>query len=126
MAEPEFKESPMLAAVSDEEAFVAQWGAMAERAHACSVGHGFWEEDSNDGQLIALMHSELSEALEALRHGDPPSEKIEGFTNAEEEFADRVIRDMDTCAARGYRVGEAILAKHAYNLKRPYKHGKKF
>lgn len=126
MSEPGFEKSPMLAATSDEQAFVAQWNAMAERAHACAINHGFWEEDRNNGELIALMHSELSEALEALRHGDPPSEKIEGFTNVEEELADLIIRVMDMCPARGFRVGEAILAKHAYNLKRPHKHGKRF
>jgi NTP pyrophosphatase (non-canonical NTP hydrolase) len=88
----------------------------------------FWEngKDRNDGEMISLMHSELSEALEGLRHGNPPSEHIPEFSAAEEEFADCVIRIMDICAARGYRLGEAILAKMAYNETRPEKHGKQF
>ena len=44
--------------------------------------------------------SELSEALEGYREGNQESKKIPGFTSAEEEFADCIIRIFDTCAAR--------------------------
>ena len=33
--------------------------------------HGFWEGERNFGEMIALMHSELSEALEEHRNGKP-------------------------------------------------------
>lgn len=80
----------------------------------------------NEGEMIGLMHSELSEALEGLRHGNPPSEHIPEFNCMEEELADTVIRIADLCKAKGYRLGEAIEAKMAFNEGRPYKHGKKF
>lgn len=83
--------------------------------------------DRNDGEMIALFHSELSEMLESLRHGNPSSEKIPEYSQAEEELADVLIRIMDTSQARGWRVAEAVVAKMAYNNTRAYKHGgKKF
>ena len=32
---------------------------------------GWWDKERNDAEMIALMHSKLSEALEGLRHGNP-------------------------------------------------------
>ena len=79
----------------------------------------------NDGELIALMHSELSEALEFLRKGNKPSDHIPEFLGVEEEFADVIIRIMDMAHRRGYRLAPAILAKMQFNESRPYKHGGK-
>ncbi len=72
------------------------------------------------------MHSELSEALEAMRHGNPPDDKIPEFSGVEAELADAVIRIFDYAGARGLRLGEAIVAKAQFNKSRPPKHGKQF
>jgi NTP pyrophosphatase (non-canonical NTP hydrolase) len=77
-----------------------------------------------DQASIARMHSELSEAVEALRHGNPRSEKIPEFTHEEEELADCIIRILDYCGAKGYDIGGAIVAKSEYNEGRAYLHGK--
>src|SRR6266403_4870495 len=91
--------------------FVTAFEGKQVEAYKCSKDHGFHEEPKNFGEIIALMHSELSEALESLRHDDPPSDHIPEFTGAEEEFADCVIRIMNTAKRLKLRVAEAMFAK---------------
>ncbi len=105
--------------------FAQAFDETAATVNAIAIEKGWWEGDRNEAELIALMHSELSEALEGLRHGNPPSDHIPAFSAIEEEFADVIIRIMDHAAAKGYRVGEALEAKIAYNRNRPHRHGGK-
>lgn len=79
---------------------------------------GWHENDSQPcrkGEMIALIHSELSEALEAIRKGNPPDKKLPEFDNLTIEMADVVIRVFDFAAAFSLRLGQAVVAKMAYN-----------
>lgn len=76
---------------------------------------------------IALMHSELSEALEAFRDGHlytfvDHEGKPQGFFS---ELADCVIRILDTCEQHGADLSKEIQLKMDYNDKRPWRHGGK-
>ena len=95
--------------------------------HLTAIEKGWWQQERNNGECIALMHSELSEALEGLRAADgiAPSDKLEGFLSVEEEFADTIIRIMDLCERRNWRLADAIAAKLAYNETRAHRHGGK-
>lgn len=92
---------------------------------AHNADQGFWESD-NTGEKIALMHSELSEALEADRKGIASDDKIPDFTGVEAELADTIIRIFDFAGYHNLRLAEALVAKMHVNLERPFKHGKAY
>lgn len=73
--------------------------------------------ERNFGELIALMHSELSEALEADRK-DLMDDKLPHRHGREVELADAVIRILDAAGGLGMDIGGAIMEKLEYNRKR--------
>ena len=101
---------------------------VAKDIHENAVQHGWWDEERGFPEVLALIHSELSEALEEYRDGRKPDEvyycsgKPEGVPI---ELADAIIRILDYCAFAGIDIDKAISDKHEYNKSRPYKHGGK-
>ena len=98
---------------------------MQHAVHQNAVNHGWWDDPREDGTVLALVHAEVSECLEALREGNPPDKQCPGFSQGEIELADVVIRIMDFCERRGWSLGKAIVAKHEFNKGRPFMHGGK-
>ena len=101
--------------------------------HELAKSKGWWDNpDRNFAELIALMHSELSEALEEYRkydldqyrflYFDSTNSKPEGIAS---ELADVVIRICDACQRYKIPLVEAIQAKHEYNSMREHRHGGK-
>lgn len=95
--------------------------------HENAKKHGWWDEPRTFGEVIALCHSELSEALEEYRNGRPTlwygdGGKPEGIVI---ELADCIIRILDYCGHEKYDMESILKIKHEYNKTRPYKHGGK-
>ena len=93
--------------------------------------HGWHDQERSIGDLICLMHSELSEALEEHRNGKLPTEiyyndakpsKPEGIPV---ELADCIIRIFDFCGLYDIDLEEVLRIKMEYNATRPYRHGGK-
>lgn len=105
--------------------FVKSVAFYCKEIHELAIANGFWEAQASDvpanvGEKIALIHSEVSEALETLR------EKNVDQAALAEELADVVIRVMDLSERFQLDLGLAVLKKHDINKKRPWKHGKAF
>lgn len=115
-----------------------------KEAHENAVKHGWWDKEPSFGELIALCHSELSEALKEYRDGHKPDQtyysctqnaniagecdgncghcqygKMEGIPS---ELADVIIRVLDMAEHYNINLETALTEKQAFNETRPYKH----
>lgn len=114
---------------------------LVKESHRVAREHGWWDHKTDKRPLadeevmlmipekIALMHSELSEALEAYRvlpAGVAPytwtgeNGKPEGILS---EFADCIIRIADLCGRLGLDLEEMLITKQKFNETRSYRHG---
>jgi hypothetical protein len=77
------------------------------------------------GTKLALIHSELSEALESLRKNGGAEGALDGEGNFGEELADALVRIFDTGTFTKDALGDQLLHKMAVNKDRPHMHGNK-
>lgn len=123
-----------------------------KEVHGVAKDHGWWDFPYKSPlECMALMVSELAEAMEETRHQNsrPPIYQVQegifitpssndphnpqrlywdsSFKPEGEavELADCIIRILDYCAFHELPIVEALQLKNEYNKSRPYKHGKK-
>lgn len=120
----------------------ARLNDLAQVIHQNAKDKGFFEKEKNIGEMLCLIHSEVSEALEADRKNNYCQKKSIDYMNQcewslshfrdnikntfEDELADVIIRVLDLCAYKGIDIEKHILMKMRYNLKREKYHGKKY
>lgn len=98
-----------------------------KEVHTLARKKGWYDSSRSPLELLALIHSEISEAVECIRKNESPYFKSpEGKPEGElAELADAVIRIFDYCEYYDLDLESAIKAKHIYNKSRPYRHGNK-
>lgn len=123
---------------------------LSKEIHQRNIEKGFWDDKDNPKKMaanLALVHSEVSEALECDRKNKymvepafltPRIGMLEGDTifavqynedikgTFEEEMADIIIRVLDLCAYKNVDIESHIKLKMRYNALRPHKHGKNY
>lgn len=119
---------------------------LSKQIHKANVEKGFYENEKNIGEMLALIHSEVSEALECDRKNKycqlidldlvvgselPSTEFKDWFEQDvkdtfEDEMADIIIRVLDMCGHQVVDIQKHIELKLRYNSLREYKHGKKY
>lgn len=121
---------------------------LAKIVHENAKSKGFYENEKNIGEMLCLIHSEVSEGLEADRkkrfanlkgfeveqsyqpHGDKlnfeQSFQIHIKDTFEDEMADILIRVLDLCAYKKIDIEKHLELKIKYNSTREHKHGKSY
>jgi NTP pyrophosphatase (non-canonical NTP hydrolase) len=118
---------------------------LRDRVHALAREKGWYDDVESPpaprtiAAWLANIHGEVSEALEDVRSGrtelrysddyhqsdNPPGYPRLKPVGLPSELADVIIRVLDTCAALGIDIEQAVELKHAYNATRSHRHGNK-
>ena len=106
----------------DEHLTMAQ---MQAAIHKTAREKGWWDEPRETGTCFMLMVTELAEAMEGYREGNPHSDKIAPFSQIEEELADVIIRILDYAEHNSFEIEKALMAKKRNTEGRSYRHGGK-
>lgn len=129
---------------------MAEFKTIQKAVHELAKEKGWHTVETSLVERIALVHCELSEAVECIRNDEPGiwqkgkitspilsedivkifpiSDKWSHHVKPEGvlvELADAVIRVMDICESQGWDLEQAIKLKHEFNKTRPYRHGGK-
>lgn len=95
-----------------------------ELCHGLAKQAGWWTDletgeplQRNKGELLCLIHSEISEAMEGVRK-DQMDDKLPNRKMEEVELADAMIRILDYAGAYGLDVSGAMIEKLQYNANR--------
>lgn len=97
--------------------YAAQINTVAGLCYGLAKEAGWHDNHREIGTMLALVHSEVSEALEGFRK-DLMDDHLPHRKMAEVELADIIIRVFDLAGACEFDIGGAVVEKLQYNTRR--------
>lgn len=101
--------------ITEEE--IAALQSIQKKIEEVNIKCGWYSTPRSFGDGIALIHSEVSEALEGGRKG-LKDDHLPQRPMAEVELADAIIRILDEGARQGFDIAGALAEKFVYNQSR--------
>ena len=105
--------------------FECNFNDLQEVVHDANKKKGYWDKPYNDCEKLCLIHSEVTEAMEAVRYGNPKDKQLPQHSNLEVELADIIIRIMDYAGGKNFKLGQIITDKIKFNETRNIKNESK-
>lgn len=99
--------------------------SLASDIYEANKAKGFWDKERNVGEMLMLVNTELSEALEAHRK-DLMDDHLPEYKGFDVEIGDAMIRLFDMAGGLNIDLDTVISKKLEYNANRPRLHGKKY
>lgn len=97
---------------------------LVKLCHNAAVAGGWWHDintgeilDRNKGEMLCLIHSEISEVMEGVRK-NKMDDHLSHRKSEEVELADVLIRIFDYAGGFNLDIGGALNEKLAYNAQR--------
>ena len=90
---------------------------LVELCHGSAKAAHWWDKERNVPEMLCLIHSEISEAMEGYRK-DRWDEHLPKRKSIEVELADALVRIFDLAGGLNLSLGEAFAEKICYNQDR--------
>lgn len=101
-----------------------EFSDLQKMVHETAKSKGWHDRIRSAPEFLLLLHTEISEATEALRMA-PEGKLYSQMVDFCEELADLAIRLLDFCEFVGINLESHIMMKDQYNRTRSYRHGNK-